>query len=584
MAVLLDGAIRWKEGVSVGRLDVSEYEEKKELASMTETIKALLMDTVWNFTYAGYYLKQIRDRKLYEIAGFDSVAAYAIENFGFSASVTSRYMDMNTKFSVDGNSIEIREEFKRYNKSQMQEMLYLRDDQMEQVSPEMTVKQIREIRNPEEPEKERVEAMFDQMLQRPNDIPGQINVTEWDGGAYIPEDQKIEYSLEQCIYHFYTHLFDEECMKHVQQGSIKASVLKEKFGSCYSGYGGPGYPNISCSPKSVVFEHGMYELSYSQLAKLLEPCFSEQNVSEKLHNPKTVIAVEGCKDRNNCFICTKECDIRQENRWCVEAPCGNPFACTTMNTIEMIKSDLGEECEFINSDKAYKRAGDNQPDPCCQHCTILCGYRCNRASKKNDSTGDEISENVIDAEYKEVEKFEVRIPTKYPDSLSPDEISVLKEKIQEEANIIETMGSYWQQNQSYTLLKHETLLAACNLMLLHKNDIKEDNGVDIYTKEQITDLIRSLTNQEKREKFLSSNALEFWNPLIEVPEINAAFFYMDLPSGSRIIRKNKIHTVHYNSNTYYILQKPDDEFSLEYPVSLNGISDTLKKEKELLKK
>nr|MDD3140745.1 hypothetical protein [Lachnospiraceae bacterium] len=104
---------------------------------------------------------------------------YAKDNFGFSASVTSRYMEMNTRFSVDGNSIEIREEFKKYNKSQMQEMLYLDEGQLEQVSPEMTIKQIREIRNSEEPEQKKVDAMLGQMLQRPDDVPGKIDVAEW---------------------------------------------------------------------------------------------------------------------------------------------------------------------------------------------------------------------------------------------------------------------------------------------------------------------------------------------------------------------------------------------------------------------
>ncbi|MGN0422676.1 MAG: hypothetical protein ACI4EY_08070, partial [Lachnospiraceae bacterium] len=42
------------------------------------------------------------------------------------------------------------EEYRAFGKSQLQEMLYLEDEQMEEVTPGMTVKEIREIRVPEE--------------------------------------------------------------------------------------------------------------------------------------------------------------------------------------------------------------------------------------------------------------------------------------------------------------------------------------------------------------------------------------------------------------------------------------------------
>ena len=71
-----------KGGVKVERLEPKSYESIKELASMTETIKSLLMDSIWNFCYAGYYLKQIKDRELYKIAGFNSIGDYAKDNFG----------------------------------------------------------------------------------------------------------------------------------------------------------------------------------------------------------------------------------------------------------------------------------------------------------------------------------------------------------------------------------------------------------------------------------------------------------------------------------------------------------------------
>lgn len=61
---------------------------------------------------------------------------------------------MNDKFSQGGNSPIMAEEYRGFEKSQLQEMLYLDDKQIETVTPDMTVKEIREVRKPEEPKKE----------------------------------------------------------------------------------------------------------------------------------------------------------------------------------------------------------------------------------------------------------------------------------------------------------------------------------------------------------------------------------------------------------------------------------------------
>ena len=108
--------------------------------------------------------------------------------------------------------------------------------------------------------------------------------------------------------------------------------------------------------------------------------------------PKTVypegslISTEGCGHRHNCFSCAQDCAIRQKERYCNEAPMGNPFSCTTMQVLENIRSEIGEPCQFINLDMAKHTAGSNEPDPCCKNCNNgSCGYRCRRSavSKEN---------------------------------------------------------------------------------------------------------------------------------------------------------------------------------------------------------
>lgn len=56
-----------------------------------------------NVIAIGYYLKSIRDNRLYEEAGYQNIWDYARERYGFSMSTASRYMSRNDKFSKGGN-------------------------------------------------------------------------------------------------------------------------------------------------------------------------------------------------------------------------------------------------------------------------------------------------------------------------------------------------------------------------------------------------------------------------------------------------------------------------------------------------
>ncbi len=114
------------------------------------SIRASLRDAARSVIAVGHYLKVIRDKELYREAGYENVWDYAADTFGFSKSTASRYMARNDKFSVGGNSPVLAEEFREYSKAQLQEMLSLDAEQMSAVTPDMTVREIRELRRPKE--------------------------------------------------------------------------------------------------------------------------------------------------------------------------------------------------------------------------------------------------------------------------------------------------------------------------------------------------------------------------------------------------------------------------------------------------
>ena len=98
----------------------------------------------------GFYLKAVRDRELYREMGYSNLWDYATDQFGLSMSSTSRYIAINDRFSVDGNTPQLLPEYAKFNKSQLQEMLNMSPEQIGQVTEDMTVKEIRKLKNPEQ--------------------------------------------------------------------------------------------------------------------------------------------------------------------------------------------------------------------------------------------------------------------------------------------------------------------------------------------------------------------------------------------------------------------------------------------------
>lgn len=130
--------------------EVEEWYQNVSLEDAEVFIRSNLQSAVRSVIATGFYLKHIRDNELYLEAGYKNINEYAMDRFGLSASATSRYITRNTRFSRGGNSPLIDDRFKDFSKSQLQEMLGMSDEQLEQVTPDMTVREIRSMARPKE--------------------------------------------------------------------------------------------------------------------------------------------------------------------------------------------------------------------------------------------------------------------------------------------------------------------------------------------------------------------------------------------------------------------------------------------------
>ena len=131
------------------RAEERPYWEEMNYDGSNQIIKGNLMTGQRAAITIGYYLKHIRENRLYLEGGYQSFGEYVRAECGLSESTASRHISRMEQFSEGGNSPKLAEKYAAYSTSQLQEMLYLTDEQRIQVTPEMTVKEIREVKKPE---------------------------------------------------------------------------------------------------------------------------------------------------------------------------------------------------------------------------------------------------------------------------------------------------------------------------------------------------------------------------------------------------------------------------------------------------
>lgn len=110
---------------------------------------AAMADVKNGFVSTGYYLKAIRDEKLWKEQGYNSFDAFLNVNYEKDKSWASRCVSLYEKFGVEispGELPKLNPEFIDYNVSQLIEMISLPEEKRELVTPETPVRAIREMK------------------------------------------------------------------------------------------------------------------------------------------------------------------------------------------------------------------------------------------------------------------------------------------------------------------------------------------------------------------------------------------------------------------------------------------------------
>jgi hypothetical protein len=163
----------------------NEHYQEVSAEVLERIIKNELNNVKKAFVSIGFFLRVADEKRIYEEQGYKDLWTYAQETYGISRSSASRYMQINKRFSKGGSSAILDKQYRGFSRSQLQEMLALSDDKLAEITPDMTVKDIRQIAKPDpEPEPEETPA---------EDIPGQMVIEDYPD--VLPKDEPEKLSV-----------------------------------------------------------------------------------------------------------------------------------------------------------------------------------------------------------------------------------------------------------------------------------------------------------------------------------------------------------------------------------------------------
>lgn len=105
-------------------------------------IKNNLGTIVKSFVRIGWLLTRIDKSGAYKNDGYSTIYEFAKAEYGMNKSGTSRFKKIYEKYSVPGDTPELKDEYKDFNQSQLTEMLQIPEEDYAMLHPEAEPRKI----------------------------------------------------------------------------------------------------------------------------------------------------------------------------------------------------------------------------------------------------------------------------------------------------------------------------------------------------------------------------------------------------------------------------------------------------------
>lgn len=309
-------------------------------------VDASIRDIKDGFVIVGCYLRIIREDRLWE-KYYSSFREFLEANYEKDKSWASRCISLYEQFGKEvrpGELPELAEPYRDYSASQLIEMVSMTEEQRQQVTPDMPVRQIRGMK-PKREKEAGIQAEEPATEPEEEQIPGQMEITEYPGvAATSQQDGPAQRTAE------------EEQEEEPEEGQ------EEEITDCQEEVATSQLPEPEASEGQQDSSAGL----------------SAYGTPARVYPEGSLTAAAGCEGgMYYCSSCAMDCGIRQEARQCRYATMASPFPCGQMEKL----GELGQDgsCQFMEHGLAYHAPGSGTAEPCCMECGNICGDACQRA-------------------------------------------------------------------------------------------------------------------------------------------------------------------------------------------------------------
>lgn len=223
--------------------ELKYYNSPITLEQAEQYIQNGLITAARAYVANGYYLRRIRDDKLFEESGYQNFEDYVRGKYNKDKGWASKCIKVNQQLSDGGDSPILSKQYLEYSTYQLVELAYMTEEQREEADPDMTVNQLKQIRKPEEViESEKSCDVTTSELEKQDQEPEELQ----DRTAYVKEQYRLQKSF---LYPFAVWLiknhkswFMEDHMNRVIKVDKSEGQLKSYLGAYPDGSSSYGFP------------------------------------------------------------------------------------------------------------------------------------------------------------------------------------------------------------------------------------------------------------------------------------------------------------------------------------------------------
>lgn len=152
-----------------GVIGFSNYKQYKE------SLDQELSRSAESFVRIGYLLKVARDTNILYESGYETVTQFAEAEYNLRPDQVTRFMQINDRYSEDGYGMNLQDSYKGMGYTKLVEMLQLPLAIAQELTPDFTREEIKEIRSEVEEEQKITDL---EVMMEPKDWDGEISVLQ----------------------------------------------------------------------------------------------------------------------------------------------------------------------------------------------------------------------------------------------------------------------------------------------------------------------------------------------------------------------------------------------------------------------